>query len=403
MTPRATARRVFPLCLVAAAIAAAATSAQTPAAATEFVAHTIATELRGGYQVVVADLNKDGKPDIIALASGLPELLWYENPGAASAAAGPWPRHVMASGVSRMINAAANDLDGDGIPEIALAQGFTTSPATSTGIISILTHGADPAAPWTVKEIDRVPTAHRLRWVDADGSGKKVLVMAPLVGPEATAPDYKAPVTIDYYRAPDFKREVVSDAFTGLLHGIEPVPWDGVRGQALLSAGFVGIHLHKFGGGAWAAPTQLTKGDPDPWPKSGSSDVALGRLGAERFIAAIEPWHGNMVAIYRQGPNGWQRHMIDDTIADGHALVALDVDGDGRTEIVAGQRGGEHSLVMYTASANGDAWTRRVIDQGGMAGAGCAAADFNADTRIDVVCIGSATANLKWYENVGKR
>jgi len=38
-----------------------------------------------------------------------------------------------------------------------------------------------------------------------------------------------------------------------------------------------------------------------------------------------------------------------------------------------------------------------------MAGAGCAAADFNADKRVDVVCIGSATANLKWYENLGTR
>src|ERR1700712_5179669 len=98
--------------------------AQSPAAGTtEFVAHEIGTGLRGGYQVVVADLNKDGKPDIIALASGLPELLWYENPG--------WQKHVLAAGVSQMINASVYDIDGDGIPEIAVAQGFTTSTKTS--------------------------------------------------------------------------------------------------------------------------------------------------------------------------------------------------------------------------------------------------------------------------------
>ena len=38
-----------------------------------------------------------------------------------------------------------------------------------------------------------------------------------------------------------------------------------------------------------------------------------------------------------------------------------------------------------------------------MAGAGCAAADLNADTRMDIVCIGTATANVKWYENVGRK
>src|SRR3981189_1584986 len=63
--------------------------AQAPAAGTtEFVAHEISTGLRGGYQVVIADLNKDGRPDIIALASGVPDLVWYENPG--------WQRHVLA-------------------------------------------------------------------------------------------------------------------------------------------------------------------------------------------------------------------------------------------------------------------------------------------------------------------
>ena len=95
--------------------------------------------------------------------------------------------------------------------------------------------------------------------------------------------------------------------------------------------------------------------------------------------------------------------MFDDTITDGHTIAAIDADGDARDEVIVGQRGGERSLIMYTASANGGAWTRRALDQGGMAGAGCAVADFNADTRMDIVCIGSATANLKWYENLGTR
>src|SRR5436305_147436 len=60
------------------------------------VEHTIATDLKGGYQVVVADLNHDGRPDLIALASGLHELIWYENPG--------WERHVLAVDQNRMIN-----------------------------------------------------------------------------------------------------------------------------------------------------------------------------------------------------------------------------------------------------------------------------------------------------------
>lgn len=376
--------------LVASAAAASTIAfAQNPPAAPHFAPHEIATGLRGGYQVVVADLNKDGRPDIIALAQQLPELVWYENPA--------WTRHVIAADMKGMINVAAADLDGDGIPELALAQGFSTNPKTSAGIVSILSHAADPNAPWTIKEIDRLPTAHRLRWVDADGSGKKWLVNAPLVGPDATPPDYRSPMSIVYYRPPDFTREVLTGTFTGLIHGIEPVRWPGVAGQAILSAGFMGIHLHRYADSKWTT-TNLTKGSPAEWPKSGTSDIALGRLGAQRIIGAIEPWHGNEVVVYTENAGSWTRSVIDDSIADGHAIVALDADRDGNDELVVGQRGGARSLVLYSAS-KAHAWVKQVLDEGGMAGAGCAAADLNADQRVDIVCIGTATANLKWYEN----
>src|SRR5574341_184238 len=65
----------------------------------KFTEHTIATDLRGGYQVVATDINRDGKPDLIALASGMNELVWFENPG--------WRRHALAINISRAINCAA--------------------------------------------------------------------------------------------------------------------------------------------------------------------------------------------------------------------------------------------------------------------------------------------------------
>jgi hypothetical protein len=68
-----------PHLLAAATLACAAALAAPPEI--RFQAHTIATGLSGGYHVVVADMNHDGKPDIIALAAGLSELVWYENPG----------------------------------------------------------------------------------------------------------------------------------------------------------------------------------------------------------------------------------------------------------------------------------------------------------------------------------
>src|SRR5215472_8922158 len=166
-------------------------------AAARFVEHTIATDLKGGYQVVVADLNKDGKPDLIALASGMKELVWFENP--------TWERHVIVDNQSRMINCAAWDTDRDGIPEIVLASRFANEAKNSVGVVSVLQHNGDPRGLWTATEIDRLTTSHRLRWADIDGTGKKVLVNQPLTGATADAPEYRGHTPLAFYRPGEWK------------------------------------------------------------------------------------------------------------------------------------------------------------------------------------------------------
>ena len=360
-----------------------------------FVEHTVGTDLRGGYHVTAADLNKDGRVDLLAVATGAKtDLVWFENPA--------WTRHVMASGFPGMINADAFDVDGDGYPEVVLQSGFSTTPAKGDGRMTLLTKGADVNAPWTAKEFDRMPSVHRVRWMDAYGNGRKIVVNAPLGGVAGAPPDYKDKVGIYAYDPKnDFKRETITDADEGVLHGVQVVDWDGKGRDALLSASFLGIHLHRYVDGKWLR-TRLTAGNPDPWPQNGSSDVAVLRTKAGRQLAAIEPWHGNQVVVYRGKGETWDtRSVIDDTLNDGHTLVQGDLDGDGVDEIIAGYRGGGGGLNVYRLGAN-DQWTRHALaepSQKSMAAAGCAVAHLNDDKRLDIACIGTSTANLKWYEN----
>lgn len=361
-----------------------------------FAEHTIATNLTGGYQVVVSDINHDGKPDLIALASGLNELAWFENPG--------WQRHVLAANISRPINCAAWDIDGDGIPEIALAHEFSNDPAKSIGIVSLLKHKRDLYEPWEMTEIDRLSTSHRLRWVDIDGNGKKVLVNAPLAGALAKPPDYKGAVPVVFYRPGLWKREIISEELQGVLHGLLATNWDAGKPEEILTASFLGVDLFSFGKNKRWQRTKIVNGNPEPWPRSGSSEIAVGKLGRDRFLGTIEPWHGNQVVIYRQSQNSWQRQVIDTTLNDGHVLLTADLNHDGRDEVIAGYRGQGRSLYIYSADdPKDDHWSRQILDDGGMGAAGCAVADLNGDGKLDVACIGTATANLKWYENLGAR
>ena len=360
----------------------------TAASGATFTEHTIASDLKGGYQVVVADINHDGKPDLVAVASGMTELVWYENP--------TWERHVIAGAQARMINVAVWDTDGDGIPEIVLASEFANEASKSIGIVSVLHHNGDPRQPWKVKEIDRIPTSHRLRWADIAGDGKKVLVNAPLTGAKAAAPDYRDQAPLVYYRPGEWKRETIPSANEGVQHGIFVVDWDGNGRDGLLTASFSGIDLYRYGKNGMWTRTEISKGDPGVWPKLGSSDVAVGTVQKERFLAAIEPWHGNEVAVYRREGAGWKRTVIDDSLTDGHTIVLADLDGDGNDEIIAGFRQGAKSVFLYRLDASGK-WRKEVLDKGGMPAASCAVADLNGDGRPDVVCIGAAV--LKWYEN----
>jgi FG-GAP-like repeat len=356
----------------------------------KFEEHTIATDLVGGYQVVPYDINHDGKIDLIAVASGMTELVWFENPG--------WQRHVIATNLPHMINCAAHDIDGDGIPEIIVAYEFSMDASRSAGVLALLEHQGDPRNPWKLTEIDRLPTSHRLRWADIDGSGKKVLIDAPLTDAHAEAPEYRGHVPLVYYRPGEWKRILISDAEQGVLHGIYVTGWDHGKRDGFLTAGFLGIHLYQLGkNGRWSR-SEIARGDPAPWPQCGSSDVALGRLRRERFIAAIEPWHGNQVVVYRERKGAWNREVIDASILDGHTLLTADFNGTGSDSIVAGFRGKPYGVYLY--DFDGKKWNRRVIDQGGVAAAACAAADLDGRGIPDLACIGSATHNLKWYRTV---
>jgi aldos-2-ulose dehydratase/isomerase family protein/VCBS repeat protein len=368
--------------------------ASSSAPAARFAEHTIATDLNGGYQVVVSDINRDGKPDLIVVASGMKELIWFENPG--------WQRHVIVGNISRPINCAAWDVDGDGIPEIALAHEFANDPARSIGIVSLLNHKGDPSQPWEMTEIDRLPTSHRLRWADIDGNGKKVLVNAPLAGALVKLPDYKGAVPLVFYRPGSWKREIISQELEGVLHGLVTTDWNKDGREDVLTASFMGVDLFSFGKKKAWARTRIANGNADPWPRSGSSEIAVGRLGRDRFLGTIEPWHGNQVVVYGQQGQSWQRQVIDTSLNDGHVLLTADLNRDGRDEIIAGYRGPGRSVYIYSADdVKGTRWSRQILDDGGIGAAGCVVADLNGDTRPDVACIGTATTNLKWYENLG--
>ncbi len=357
-----------------------------------------------GYQVSLADVDGDGRPDILALATTPTRLAWYRNPD--------WTRYEILSGSERNIDVAPHDIDGDGDADLALACEFSLGESLHGGLVRWLECPANPIehTEWTAHDIDRVPTAHRIRWADITGDGRPDLVNLPIIGIGASPPEYQVGVQFKAYEVPKNPAKEawpshVIDNGLHMAHGIAIVDWDDSPPAEVLTASFEGVQLFRRGASdrGWES-RHLGSGKRAARPGQGSSEVGMGRLGADgaRYIAAIEPWHGNEVVVYTAPETGgglWTRSVIDDSLADGHALACADFNGDGIDEIVAGYRGAEHNLYLYFFDTDADRWNRVTIDEGGMGAAGVVVADIDGNGAPDIVAIGTATNNIVLYTN----
>lgn len=399
----------LPAALVTPALALAAlAAAAAPPALPRFEAQTLDPELGIGYAVTVADMNADKRPDVVAVNQN--QVRWYENPS--------WEKHTILSDQTPRDNVcvAAADLDRDGRAELALGAFWKPADTMGSGSVHWLQRGADPRAPWKTVDLEPEPTVHRMRWADVDGDGRQELVMAPLHGRGNKGPAFEgagARVVV-YYPPADpaaqpWRKEVADDGLH-VVHNLWPVRWERGRAEQLLLCSFEGIFLVKRGrDGRWSR-TRLAEGNQETRPNRGSSEIKAGLLpNGKRYLATIEPWHGFQAVVYTEGAGGtWERHMLDETIREGHGVWCADVDGRRGDELIIGWRAPDTvnrraGVAIYRPLDDAGAqWEKHLLDDGGMACEDLTAHDLDGDGRQDVIATGRATHNLKVYWNRGK-
>ena len=363
-----------------------------------FTKHTIA-ELDGGSYAVAFDVDGDGMQDVVAFPGGRAELMWFKNP--------TWEKFNITTGTERLINMAPYDVDGDGDVDLAIASEFALGDSNNGGLIHWVESPDDPTTnqEWALHSIDAVPASHRVRWGDIDGDGRKELLNLPIIGIGVTGPEYVGASQFKAYRIPDdptgaWEQQVLDDSRLEMAHGISVVDWDGDRAEDILTASNAGVFL--FQPALGSQPRHIGAGLDAPRPNRGSSEVSLGTLGGDRFIATIEPWHGTDAVVYTAGDSGgglWFREVIGTEFEGGHALIAADLNDDGYDEIVAGGRGGDWALMIYRYLPSPDSWEKIPLDIGGVAVSGLYISDINGDGAPDIVAIGGATDNVVFYEN----
>ena len=374
-----------------------------------FREQTIDDKIEIGYAVTVADVDGDGKPDILVVDKK--QIVWYHNPD--------WTKHVIAENLTEHDNVciAAQDIDGSGKCSIAVGAEWNPSDTVNSGAVFYLIPPADRTQKWEPVRFPSVePTTHRMKWVrrgtSDDGKPRHDLLVVPLHGRGNKNGEGAGVKVLEYQMPKDphdvWKSYVVSDDMH-MMHNFAVVSPPNFPVDILHLGGREGIKTTGSAQDMSHAKLFVDHRASEP-PLSGVGEVRVGLLQKDRpFLATVEPMHGNMVAIYFENKGGTPpRTLLDDTLVEGHALACGDLLHLGRDQIVVGWRGktndrlGKVGIKMFVPDEKGEHWTQHLLDDNTMACEDLVLADLNGDGKLDIIASGRRTKNVKIYWNETK-
>lgn len=369
--------------------------------------HQTIGKIQIGYGLNIADVDGDGKDDIVL--ADKTDIVWYQNP--------TWERHVIATKLTLRDNVciAARDLDGDGKCEIAVGAQWNPGNTVSveeSGSVHYLVAPEDRTQRWDVVTLPNEPTVHRMHWRRA--GGKWELVVLPLHGRGNVGGAGENGVRVIGYELPkdpskaeNWKQRVIDESLHA-THNFD-VAWSEQGAETMLIGGREGLlTVNPRNEAELAVKAADFDGPGAGEPRFGPNFTFRGSFLTN--YAAIEPMHGAEVVVYSVEKETspvhkpvWKRTVVDNTLAEGHALACADLLGLDREQIVTGWRkpdaNGKVGIKLYTWNKADDSWTTHVIDDNEMAVEDLKLADLDGDGKLDIIAAGRATENLKIYWN----
>ena len=364
--------------------------------------------------VAVGDYNRDGKLDIAAgyVWFAAPDWKMYvisAEPPVANGALRGAPPHYDPTGYANSFCNFAEDLNGDGWTDLIVVD----FPGTPTWWFEN-PRGID--RPWTRHVLTPVTNNESPDLLDLDGDGQRELIAA--FSPDPQQPDGPNRQMAVIKRTADptavWQRQAVSvEGAPGTRrysHGLGVGDINGDGRKDIVS-----------GGGWWEAPE---KADGQPWKFHAAifgepgAEGRAAHIGVQDFdgdgdadLLATSP-HAFGIWWHEQQSDGqWQRHLIDNSFSQTHAVCMADINGDGMLDFVTGKRwwahakgdpGGDQAAVFcwfeFRRENGKPVWIRHQFDDNSGPGTHFEVADVNGDGRLDIVA--SSKKGVHYFEQI---
>ena len=367
---------------------------------------------RGPARVVIADMDGDGKPDLLISDAYAGELSIYRNIGTNGLLTTNSfaPRVVLpliVASYSNPYTLAVADLDGDGKLDIVAIN-------ADSGLVSVIRNTSTPGNLTTNTFASRVDLSggSNMRGVavqDLDGDGRPEIVTANYSDNSISIfHNQSAPGTVSFASKVDF-----GTGAGAVAAAIADFDGDGKPDLAIAVSGgnasTVALFKNTATDGIIDSNSFATRIDL-PAPNGCTAIVAADLDGDGKLDIACGAYDAGMLSVYRNISTGGPltansfAARVDYGAADGvHSLAVGDLNGDGRLDIaVVGEMPSIISFFQNTSTSgsfNGSSLASRLDMGTGYNAIGVSIGDLDGDGRPDVVFCNTYDNTISIYQN----